>query len=144
MVDFLFVYGTLMQDFSSEITQVLRSKSKFVAEGWISGRLYDLGSYPGLVYEAGSDDSVRGEIYQMERPELLLPVLDYYEMMDPAQPAENEYRRSLLPIRSQGQLRQCWTYVYQQSVTGLPAITSGDYRSYFSQNPNHQDFIDKN
>lgn len=144
MVDLLFVYGTLMQDFSSEITQVLRSKSKFVAEGWISGKMYDLGSYPGLVYEAGSTDQVRGEIYQMNRPELLLPVLDYYEMMDPAQAAANEYKRSLLPILSQGQMQECWTYVYQQSVIGLPEITSGDYRTYFSQNPNHQDFIDKN
>ena len=144
MVDLLFVYGTLMQDFSSEITQVLRSKSKFIGEGWISGTLYDLGSYPGLVYMAGMEDKVRGEIYQMYRPELLLPVLDYYEMMDPAQPAANEYNRSLLPIRSAGQIMECWTYIYQQSVAGLPKITSGDYRSYFSQNPNHQDFIDKN
>lgn len=133
-----------MQDFTSEITQVLRSRSEFVGEGWINGKLYDLGSYPGLVYEAEGDKSVRGEVYRMHRPDLLLPVLDYYEMIDPAQPAHNEYKRSLLPITMFDQIQDCWTYVFQQSVAAFPEISSGDYRTYFSQNPNHQDFIDKN
>ncbi|NRB49389.1 MAG: gamma-glutamylcyclotransferase [Saprospiraceae bacterium] len=144
MVDLLFVYGTLMQDFQSEITQVLRNKSELIGEGWTTGRLYDIGSYPGLVYESQGDRRVRGEIYRMYQPELLLPVLDYYEMIDPETPAENEYKRTLLPITRLDQIEDCWTYIFQQPVANLPEISSGDYRTYFSQNPNHQDFIDKN
>ncbi len=144
MVNLLFVYGTLMKDFSSEITQVLRSKSEFVSEGWISGKLYDLGSYPGLVYEPNARQRVRGEVYSMYRPELLLPVLDYYEMIDPNKLADNEYKRSLLPISTADRIQECWTYIFQRPVTALPEISSGDYRTYFAQNPNHQDFIDKN
>lgn len=133
-----------MQDFTSEITQVLRRKSEFIGEGWISGKLYDLGSYPGLVFDPEGGQSVRGEVYRMYQPELLLPVLDYYEMIDPKQAETNEYKRTLLPISIADQTKDCWTYIFQQPVGSLPEIISGDYRTYFSQNPNHQDFIDKN
>lgn len=144
MIDLLFVYGTLMQEFNSEITRVLRSNSKFVGEGWISGRLFDIGSYPGLIYDLQSSQQVRGEIYQMYKPQHLLPLLDQYEMIDSNRPDENEYKRSLLPVMTAGQGVTCWTYIFQLSPSSFPEISSGDYRSYFSRNPKHQDFIDKN
>ena len=144
MNDLLFVYGTLMQEFNSEITKVLRNNSKLVGEGWIAGRLFDIGSYPGLIYHPQSAQQVRGEIYKMYLPEQLLPLLDHYEMIDPNHPNENEYRRDLVTVKSQHEVLNCWTYIFQLSPAPFPEISSGDYRSYFSQNPKHQDFIDKN
>lgn len=144
MIDLLFVYGTLMQEFKSEITSVLRNNSKFLGEGWITGQLFDIGSYPGLVYHPQSAQQVRGEIYKMHFPELLLPLLDQYEMINSDSPAENEYRRDLVPVKSQGEVFNCWTYIFQLPPDPFPEINSGDYSSYFTQNPKHQDFIDKN
>lgn len=144
MVDLLFTYGTLMQDFNSQITHLLRRQSRFLGEGYIRGRLYDLGAYPGLVYDPSSRQQVRGEIYKLLYPDSLLSRLDEYEMIDPARPMENEYRRSLVPIWSKEQELACWTYLFQLSTAPFLEITSGDYRNYFAQNPSHQAFIDKN
>lgn len=131
-----------MQDFDSQITHLLRQKSRFLAEGFVQGRLYDLGAYPGLVYIPEAKKQVRGEIIQLGYPDLLLPVLDDYEMIDADHPEENEYRRELVPVQSAGKTLACWTYIFQQPIDAYPEITSGDYRIYFDQNPNHQNFID--
>src|SRR2546427_12801987 len=55
--------------------RVLASASTFVGEGRVRGRLVDLGRYPGLIDGVGD---VRGEIYQLDDPQLLA-VLDREE-----------------------------------------------------------------
>ena len=143
MTEFLFVYGTLMRPFHSGIIAILRKRSSFVATGRIKGKLYDIGHYPGLVYDQAGASFVKGEILKMSYPERLLPILDDYEMIDPQTPDGNEYKRLLLPVQADREYL-CWTYVYQFSTTHLTAIDSGDYLTYFDQNPRHQEFIDKN
>ncbi len=144
MTDLLFVYGTLMRPFRSEITKLLAKNSTFLRTGKTQGLLYDLGSYPGLVYQAALDNWVKGEIIRLHYPERFLPILDDYEMIDPTAPEESEYKRILLPVQTEAGQEECWAYIYQQSTTLYHPIDSGDYLSYFSQNPNHQLFIDKN
>jgi len=144
VTDLLFVYGTLMRPFRSEITKLLAKNSTFFMTGKTQGLLYDLGSYPGLVYQTDLDTWVKGEIIRLHYPERFLPVLDDYEMIDPNAPEENEYKRTLISVQTEAGPQECWTYIYQQSTASYHPISSGDYLSYFSQNPNHQLFIDKN
>lgn len=144
MTDLLFVYGTLMRPFRSEITRLLAKNSTFLLRGKTQGLLYDLGSYPGLVYQADLETWVKGEIIQLHFPERFLPILDEYEMIDPNAPQKSEYKRTLLSVQTEVGPKECWTYIYQQSTAPYHPIRSGDYLSYFSQNPNHQLFIDKN
>lgn len=144
MTDLLFVYGTLMRPFRSEITSLLAKNSTFLATGQTRGFLFDLGSYPGLVYQPEVEAWVKGEIIRLHFPERFLPILDDYEMIDPTAAEESEYRRTLIPVQTQAGTLECWTYIYQQSTATYHQINSGDYLSYFSHNPNHQEFIDKN
>lgn len=141
MNDLLFVYGTLMQPFNSEMTRLLKTHSTLVSIGYVTGRLYDLGAYPGLVYDPNEKNTVKGEIRRLHSPDQLFPFLDNYEMIDPAVPENNEYIRTIIPVQGSEQY-QCWTYIYQFPISQFPLIASGDYLSYFPQNPNHQHFID--
>ena len=44
----LFVYGTLRRGFRHLMADLLAEQAEFVGEGVFQGRLYDLGSYPGV------------------------------------------------------------------------------------------------
>jgi gamma-glutamylcyclotransferase (GGCT)/AIG2-like uncharacterized protein YtfP len=59
----VFVYGTLRR--GSDGAMALRFPgAKFIADGSVSGKLYDLGSYPGLLTNK-SGSLVKGEVYQV-------------------------------------------------------------------------------
>jgi gamma-glutamylcyclotransferase (GGCT)/AIG2-like uncharacterized protein YtfP len=49
----VFVYGTLRRGGARSMS-VRFPESKFIAEGKVSGSLYDLGSYPGLLLNGSS------------------------------------------------------------------------------------------
>ena len=52
MKDYLFAYGTLAEDrVPLEIASAVK-RLKYVGDGFIFGRLYDLGDYPGAVLES--------------------------------------------------------------------------------------------
>jgi gamma-glutamylcyclotransferase (GGCT)/AIG2-like uncharacterized protein YtfP len=71
----LFVYGTLRQGESNDITQQWL-RPRLIGQGRVRGRLYDLGECPGLILDP-SADSVDGEVYAVAPN--LIPVLDAIE-----------------------------------------------------------------
>jgi len=66
-LDLLFVYGTLMQGLP--LHHLIAGRCEFVGEGTVTGRLLDLGRYPGAVPERPGN--VRGEVYRLLDPHLL-------------------------------------------------------------------------
>ncbi|NJL74772.1 MAG: gamma-glutamylcyclotransferase [Saprospiraceae bacterium] len=128
----LFVYGTLMGNFDSPIARSLQQHSNFLGEGLLRGRLFDLGHYPGAVYEADAQTWVKGHIFQLHQPETLFPLLDNYEGIGGNFPSPNEYTRSLVPVLQTGQTLICYCYVYNLSTAPLTCITSGSYLEYLS------------
>ena len=97
--------------------RVLASRSTFLGEGAVRGRLLDLGSYPGLVAGAGR---VRGEIYRLDDPELL-PILDREE-------GYNFERRRLIVTLANGRRARMWVYRYRGPQNRAVPIPDGDYR----------------
>ena len=86
------------------------------------GRLYDLGSYPGLVLSNDSRDWVIGEVYKLNNPQHALEHLDGYEGDEYERVQVEAYMHNGAPIT-------CWAYRYKGSPDPDSRIISGDYLS---------------
>jgi gamma-glutamylcyclotransferase (GGCT)/AIG2-like uncharacterized protein YtfP len=111
----LFAYGTLMRGYA--LHPVLARGAAFVGMARVRGRLLDLGRYPGLIAGPGA---VRGEVFRIERPELL-PALDREE-------GYNFERRPATVTLARGRRARAWAYWYRGSQNGAVRIPDGDYR----------------
>jgi gamma-glutamylcyclotransferase (GGCT)/AIG2-like uncharacterized protein YtfP len=97
--------------------------SKCVAEGEVSGTLYDLGPYSGLlVNESNSNSLVAGEVYEVD--DETLDKLDEFE-------ASTNYRRKQVEVSHGNGRLSCWTYEPDPEFYSLKTvITSGDWLEY--------------
>ena len=125
----LFVYGTLRRDPAHEMFHLLARAARFIGEARVAGRLYDLGTYPGMTLSTNGK-YVKGEIYEV-RPdqwERVIQQLDEYENCREDDPEPHEYRRELVKaeLRS-GRTVRAWAYVLNRPAHGLREIPSGDY-----------------
>lgn len=140
-MEYLFVYGTLMHDINSAMSRFLTMNSSFLGEATMAGYLYDIGQYPGAVFDPQSSSCVGGHIFHLHDANKVFEVLDAYEGIDWAHPDQNEYRRELVPIDFQGDQPDCWVYLYNGAIEGLYKISHGNYHDYIKNNPVHQEFI---
>ncbi len=138
---YIFVYGTLMDGVDSAMARLLQQGSEALGDGWIPGRLYDLGQYPGAVYDAQASTRVYGRIFRPHDATTLLECLDNYEGIDSENPAAAEYMRALTPVQGIHGTLWCWVYLYQLSIEGLPEIPGGNYLDYLKSNVAHLHFI---
>ncbi len=113
--DRLFAYGTLMRGYARHA--VLARGATFLGAGTVSGRLLDLGRYPGLVAGRGR---VSGEVYRLDDPQLL-PVLDREE-------GYNFQRRRTIVTLAGGRRARAWLYRYRGPRERAAPIPDGDYR----------------
>jgi gamma-glutamylcyclotransferase (GGCT)/AIG2-like uncharacterized protein YtfP len=123
---FLFVYGTLLDD-GNELAGYLKNNSGFYSEGKINGRLYDIGEYPGAILSSDNNEYVYGNILKLNDTEKVLLVIDDYEGYGDEQVQPNLFRRVLAEALTETGRVNCWVYVYNLSVDGLPLIKSGRY-----------------
>jgi len=138
-MDLIFVYGTLLQGIQSNVAQYFHANATLISEGFMIGELYDLGVYPGAVFDAKSNDKVYGHIFQLKNPTTVLQV----------RPQPTEYVRKQVPISTFSTDRsikmkpiECWVYVYNFSTDKKEKIESGNYLSFIENNDRHQGFID--
>jgi gamma-glutamylcyclotransferase (GGCT)/AIG2-like uncharacterized protein YtfP len=118
----VFVYGTLRRG-SARAMSVRFPDSIFIAEAKVSGSLYDLGAYPGLLLDESSS-LVTGEVYEVD--DELLNKLDDFE-------ASSYYWRKQVEISLDTHRRKCWIYVPEDSPelhSPRTLITSGDWIEY--------------
>jgi len=126
--EFLFVYGTLRRDPNGNIHPLLEGSAQFVGEALCRGRLYRIADYPGLVPSSGPMDLVRGEVYKLAEPLVLLPRLDEHEGCGPRFPRPTEYvRRSRAVCLDDGTILGAWVYLYNRGTVGLVRVESGDF-----------------
>lgn len=142
-MDLIFVYGTLLQGIQSNVAQYFHANADFVGEGEMLGGLYDLGKYPGAVYDEKSIKKVYGHVFRLKNPTTVLGVLDQYEGCPPDRPQPTEYVRQQVPIEIGNQGKQlCWVYVFNLSTEKLSRIESGNYLDFVGGNESHLGFID--
>jgi gamma-glutamylcyclotransferase (GGCT)/AIG2-like uncharacterized protein YtfP len=124
----LFVYGTLRSGAATERSRWLAGNAESIGSGRVSGTLFQLDGYPGMVPIAGANEWVIGELYRLTDPTLFWSALDDYEGCGSANPPPHEFERRFLPVEmDDGRRLDAWVYVYCGDVSKRPRIQSGDY-----------------
>lgn len=126
--DHLFVYGTLRLGSQNPHAAFLHECCTHAGRGTITGRLYRIGYYPGVLLDPGGVQ-VLGDIFALppgEERAGLLQQLDHYEGVDRPE-ADAEYLREPVQVQTASGEVLCWVYLYNHSVAGKPEITSGDF-----------------
>ncbi len=116
----VFVYGTLRRGGGRSMSERFPG-AKFIADAEVSGSLYDLGAYPGLLLD-DSGSTVFGEVYEVDGE--LLKELDDFE-------ASSSYRRKRVEISLGAHAKTCWVYEPDpEFYSPRTLITSGDWVEY--------------
>lgn len=121
----LFVYGTLMSHTGTEKARALMAEAHSLGAATISGALYRISWYPGLVEGAGL---VHGEVFKLRDPARSLIWLDAYEGIVPGDGPENrnEYERVERSVRlASGADLTAWVYLYRADITGCAPVADG-------------------
>lgn len=116
----VFVYGTLRRGGAGSMS-VKFPNSNFITDARVSGTLYDLGAYPGVLLNE-SNSWVIGEVYEVD--DETLNELDDFE-------ASSNYWRKQIEISPGNQSTSCWIYepdpdFYRHRLL----IKSGDWIEY--------------
>ncbi|MFK7935702.1 MAG: gamma-glutamylcyclotransferase [Saprospiraceae bacterium] len=138
---YLFVYGSLMLNIGSPMSNFLAQRAKFIGEGKVKGYLYDIGSYPGLVVDKQNGSLITGHVFELRHAEQVWKVLDDYEDYRPDEVEKSLYRRERALVMIAGKALDCQTYLYNQSVAQLAIIPTGNYADWWQQAEKHQQFI---
>ena len=132
--DYIMIYGTLMKGYEGYEELSLDDYLTKIDECTVSGVLYDLEDYPGLILknELGSEasdsvTSIKGEVYRVDN-ENIFGKMDEFERYDPN--GDSLYVREM--IRLDDPPLDAWVYVYNRDVEDATVIESGDWRSYSS------------
>jgi gamma-glutamylcyclotransferase (GGCT)/AIG2-like uncharacterized protein YtfP len=114
----LFAYGTLQPGHAPAEIAPIVEKLQSLGEGFLFGKLYDLGSYPGAVIDPASGWLVYGTVYELPEDAEILRKLDAYE--------GPEYARiEQLVTLAEGGGFTCWVYDYQGRPSEERLIESG-------------------
>lgn len=107
---------------------VLFPQAQFLGDAKVSGSLYDLGEYPGMLLDK-STSLVIGEVYEVD--EKLLNILDQFE-------ASSDYWRKQVEISLGGATKTGWTYEPKPELCAQrQLITSGDWLQYATTRTPH-------
>lgn len=126
--DYLFVYGMLRRGRGRNINCILNQRGIFIGNGIFRGRLYDIGYYPGAVHSSRASDLVRGDVYLLPDPEMVLEILDMFEGCVLDGSSRGEFCREKAAVfLENGERVQAWVYIYNRATEGLRVVQSGDY-----------------
>ncbi len=122
----MFFYGTLMTGFDRRQRAGIDGSLTYVGRGEIQAALFDLGIYPAAV--PAPEGRVRGEVYALKDPAVVLKALDRIEGYSPDDPDHSLYTRSTVDLRlDDGRTARAWVYFYNAPLGRAPRIASGDY-----------------
>jgi len=119
----LFVYGTLKRGEENHRWLSVH-QPRFLGEARIQGRLFRIRgeSFPGAA-PTRSRRYVRGELYELTRPDQSLKKLDKFEGTD-----EGLFVRKLTVVWIGSRKMKAWTYFYPGRKDKAATIPSGSFR----------------
>jgi gamma-glutamylcyclotransferase (GGCT)/AIG2-like uncharacterized protein YtfP len=125
----LFVYGTLMRGGRSPYAKLLRARARFVGEAFAQGKLYNLGRFPGAVFDPKGRAKVYGEIFRLNNLSLL-DLLDAYEGCRAQDSPPRLFSREIIEASPLGGgTLSAWAYPFKGDIAGRAVIASGRFPS---------------
>ena len=124
--ELVFFYGTLMTPFHRTARLRIDRHLAYRGVGTIEAALFDLGIYPAAVPVMG--ECVRGEVYEMLHPTIVLRTLDELEGHRPGDPEKSLYtRKRTRVVLDDGSEVGAWAYFYNAPLGRAERIESGNY-----------------
>jgi gamma-glutamylcyclotransferase (GGCT)/AIG2-like uncharacterized protein YtfP len=100
----LFVYGTLRRGSKTKIARLFHANAEFLGPARMQGRLERSHPHRGVVQSNKPDEWITGEVFQLNDPSKLLPILDEYEGLN--------YQRTNVPVQlGSGKRLRAWMYL---------------------------------
>lgn len=121
--DYLFVYGTLRNDYDLKLKERVSGNMEFIGKAKVDATLYDLGQYPGAKKEKNSANEVIGDVFLINDPKKLFKILDKYEG------STFSRRKDQVRLRS-GKNVDAWIYWYNLKPDKNRIIKYKDYLNY--------------
>jgi gamma-glutamylcyclotransferase (GGCT)/AIG2-like uncharacterized protein YtfP len=122
--EYIALYGSLMKTFNGVGQLGVEGKLKYVSKCEISGKIYDLGEYPGLVF---GDGVVVGELYEICDLSVF-KILDKFERYYPEDRGNSLFIRTCLKLENSE--IDAWIYAYTNDISENKRVTSGDWEAY--------------
>ncbi len=119
--DLIAVYGLLRAGETGFAQFGLAHAFRDAGPCMLTGELWDLGRYPGLVDGEGR---VLGELFEVIDPSVMTR-LDAFEDYWPGDPARSRYERRKVQLIEPD--RQAWVYVWLLDLGAARRIESGDW-----------------
>jgi gamma-glutamylcyclotransferase (GGCT)/AIG2-like uncharacterized protein YtfP len=132
MKDYLFVYGTLLPHRVPPGLREVMAQLRPVSAGFMPGQLYDMGEFPGAVFDVDAQGQVFGHVYELH-DETQLQKLDEYEEYSPSHTESSLFVRQKQPITlTDGSKLLCWVYVYNRDPGEARPVPSGNYSEWIA------------
>jgi gamma-glutamylcyclotransferase (GGCT)/AIG2-like uncharacterized protein YtfP len=131
----LFVYGSLRSGFRSPVYEYISRFFKFIGEGKVKGKLFDMGNYPAGI-PADDESFIVGELYCIKQENEFpwaIGQLDDYEGVTVEPDEVQLYKREVTPVLANGEWQPAWIYWYNGLIASRPPIESGDIVEYLQQ-----------
>ncbi|WP_052825942.1 gamma-glutamylcyclotransferase family protein [Neotamlana nanhaiensis] len=91
--NFLFVYGTLLQNANNTMSKFLIANSTPLGKAYCNGKLYKISWFPGAVLSDKASDKIYGTLVKLEDAERVFKQLDDYEGYDSNNVADSLFIR---------------------------------------------------
>ena len=123
---YLFVYGTLMRSADNRFASLLHRQARFVEQATFQGKLYQAHGFPAAVPSSSADQLVHGEVFRLDRPDVVLPVIDDYEECSAKFAKPTLYHRQIVSVcLASGTRLRAWIYLYNRTITGPCEMPEG-------------------
>jgi gamma-glutamylcyclotransferase (GGCT)/AIG2-like uncharacterized protein YtfP len=124
--DYLFVYGTLRNDYDLKLKNRVSKDMEYIGKAKVEASLYDLGKYPGAIKEKNKTNEVIGDVFLINDSDKIFKILDKYE--------GEEFRRKKDQVRLRsGKLLNAWIYWYNLKPDEERKIKYKDYLNYLKK-----------
>jgi gamma-glutamylcyclotransferase (GGCT)/AIG2-like uncharacterized protein YtfP len=129
----LFVYGTLRRASGHPLARRLGARGRLIGEGEAQGTLYDLGAYPGALFDPACAHRVVGEVYALHASDPLLRAIDVYEGCAEGEATNAGFRRNPLQVTLPGGRQvEAWSYGLAARPPRPRPIASGDWITHLA------------
>lgn len=122
MTDLIALYGTLRRDATDAEAPSRDGLVEFLQPCVLTGKLLDLGAYPGFV--PGHEGPVTADLFRIVHEEAF-SVFDDWEDYDPDNIAASLYRREVVRLTEPD--LDAWVYLWNGKPDDGPLVPGGDW-----------------
>ncbi len=127
--NFLFIYGSLRQDFNNPAFSYISQYFNFVGNAYVQGKLVDMGEFPAGVFSI-EGHKIIGELYQIKQPEqydwAFAQLDDFEGVLVEANETPDFIRQQTTVFLPNNETVQSWIYWYNGNTNNNPIIESGN------------------